>query len=406
MLSGVAVASAAAVTSVVATTPGSVAAANVELAALVVEGSSTNPTGEGIPDFYRRKFLQDEVVVVNFFTGPFGVYQALVANRVGDNVVLSSGWGAANVSLLLTYMDITGEDDSALTKTLYVLDNNVARPNGGFGTRYPVFALIGVNPIPTPTSPGAQVIDIGYEYDINGNTPAYVWNVVAMANSLAAYLDRRLNQSAVDLPVYENGNLVMDDSSTLDAENCTSSNPCRVKTDSGIARVEIVGETTYISYESDDLPLTRPLRSLGEPGIRLANAVDPALRAVVDYGYPDNDPLANPGEYVPARVIPRPQETVKFVNDFTDGVREGISTLDDNVTTTAAAVPSGDAQTRRPLSAVRESLNFSPRRSSERAESRSGARPTADAVKTGLGRLAKSVTSARNDDDADADADA
>jgi len=38
---------------------------------------------------------------VNFFTGPFGINQALQAHDGETNAVLSSGWGAANASLLL-----------------------------------------------------------------------------------------------------------------------------------------------------------------------------------------------------------------------------------------------------------------------------------------------------------------
>jgi hypothetical protein len=91
----------------------------------------------------------DDLVHVNFFTGPFGINQALQAHSGEDNAVLSSGWGAANASLLL--MALQARKDPALPKTVFILDNNVARPDGGFGTRYPWFALIGVNPIPSPT---------------------------------------------------------------------------------------------------------------------------------------------------------------------------------------------------------------------------------------------------------------
>ena len=98
-------------------------------------------------------------------------------------------------------MDSTNSNDPDLTTTLWVLDNNVASPNGGFGTRYPIFAFLGVNPIPTPSAPSAQVVNVVYEYDINSNAPAEAMNGVAMANSLASYLGNRLNQEERVLPV-------------------------------------------------------------------------------------------------------------------------------------------------------------------------------------------------------------
>lgn len=321
LFSGAVVATVAAVGGVAVAEPDMVASTMYDLTALIVEGSSTNPTGAGIEDFYRGQFRQEEdTATVNFLTGPFGVYDALAANADDDdNVVMSSGWGAANVSLLLSYLDATGNPDSVPGDAVYVLDNNVSRPNGGFGTRYPVFGLIGVNPLPTPTSPGVPVIDVGYEYDINGNTPAYALNGIAMANSLMAYLDRRLNQDELDLPVTvsESGEVVV-------RPGCE----VRCQTADGWVRVEQTGDTTYVSYEADDLPLTRPLRRYGgETGARIADAIDPALRAVVDYGYPDNDPLANPGTYKPVGLVPTWHETQTFAEDFSAGVQKGLDSL-------------------------------------------------------------------------------
>lgn len=315
----------------------------VDLAALVYEGSSTNPTGEGIPEFYDGLFeppVGEPTVAVNFVTGPFGVYDALHSPSVilggADDVVLSSGWGAANISLLLSYMkalDALGiPADPALTAPVYVLDNNVARPNGGFGTRYPIFGIIGVNPIPTPSDPGAQVIDVGYEYDINGNTPAYVLNVVSMANSLATYFDNRLNQSTVTLPVNPDG--------SLDPDACDPACPAELAdgeeivttVDGKTVVIKRVADTTYISYRTDGLPLLEPLRQYGgETGQRIAYIVEPALTAVVNYGYPDNDALANPERYAPARLLPTPEETRVFLDNFEQGVVEGIDRIDDDL---------------------------------------------------------------------------
>src|SRR6478735_1875261 len=207
------------VAGVAATQPASISTSLVDLAALVVVGSSTNPSGAGIENFFGGKFNDpmytgpngDDITYVNFFTGPPGIKAALEANAGEPNAVLASGWGAANASLLLRLKD------PAFSDTVVVLDNDVARPDGGFGTRYPWFALIGVNPIPTPSDvPALAAVNIGYEYDYNSNAPADVWNPIAAVNSLVAYLNTRLNQAELDLPVNADGT----PSVSCDANTC------------------------------------------------------------------------------------------------------------------------------------------------------------------------------------------
>src|SRR5215208_3834782 len=216
------------VAGVAATQPASISTSLVDLTALITVGSSTNPSGAGVQDFFEGVFNAPpynsggDLVHVNFFTGPFGINQALQANSGEDNAVLSSGWGAANASLLL--MALQAQNDPDLSRTLFILDNNVARPNGGFGTRYPWFALIGVNPFPSPTDTDALgVVDVGYEYDYNSNAPADVLNPVAAVNSLVAYLYRHLNQNELNLPVKPDGS---------PSVSCGTANTCGI-TDTG-----------------------------------------------------------------------------------------------------------------------------------------------------------------------------
>lgn len=331
----------------------------VQLSALIIGASSTNPGGDGVADFYGGLYRQgqQEAVVANFFTGPSGIYQAIRGNSDDDdNVVLSSGWGAANASLLLTYGKLT-HDPVVTEPMLYVLDNNVASPNGGFGTRLPFFALIGVNPIPTPTDPGVPVINVVYEYDINSNVPAYLWNAPAMANSLMAYLDRRLNQDSLDFPIDAQGNFR--DCDAVCHETLDSGGTVVRQTADGTVRISKVDDTAYVGYESENLPLVSPLRAFGEPGNLLADAATPALRAVVDYGYPDNDPLANPHEYKPVRLIPTRTETERFVHDFTGGVEEGADILRDGGSAAAAPRQPERARVQAPRPSLRKSLDFS-----------------------------------------------
>lgn len=336
---------AATVTATLAVTPaGDPVTVPFSQVALIIEGSSTNQGGDGIADFYGGRFKDgDTPVVVNFLTGPLGIWQALQASP-GHNTVLSSGWGAANASLLLSALQATGQPVPA--DSTWVLDNNVANPNGGFGTRYPVFAAIGVNPLPTALPDGSPVvISTATEYDLNSNAPKYILNPVADLNSLATYLDKRLGQSALTLPVNDDG-----------TPGCGSASACHPNDDRTYtvtvdgkevdAQVTKVGGVTYVGYRTDHLPLLSPLRNYGgDVGNRLADAAEPALRAVVNYGYPDNDPLGNPGSYQPAGLVPSASETRTFLKNFRTGVNQGAATLTAGSSATRSTVRGGPAVT-------------------------------------------------------------
>ena len=341
---------AAAVTAVCPEPPGGSRSMPVALTTLVVEGSSTNPGGDGIADFYGGRFADPDTTTVNFLTGPYGIWSALRSSDSGPDTVLSSGWGAANASLLLGYLGATG--DPMLTGSTWVLDNNVAGPNGGFGTRYPVFAAIGVNPLPTALPDTAAgdvvVISTATEYDLNSNAPKYLLNPVADLNSLATYLDGRLGQGSLVLPVNDDGT-----PGCAGAAGCTATTtpggPTEVSFTTadgqpGSARVEQVDGVTYVGYRTERLPLLAPLRRYGgATGTLLADAAEPALRATVDYGYPNNDPLADPGNHQPAGLLPTPTETRTYLRNLRAGLATGGQLLRNGVADrTGADRPAAD----------------------------------------------------------------
>jgi hypothetical protein len=309
-IGGAAVAVTTSLIGVAATQPASISTPLVDLAALIVVGSSTNPSGAGVEDFFGGRFNQpmytggNDPVYVNFWEGPAGIQAALENNVDEDrNVVLSSGWGAANASLLLLARDPRFRDN-----TIFVLDNDVARPDGGFGTRYPWFALIGVNPIPTPSDTGGiTVVNTGYEYDYNSNAPGYVLNPFAAVNSLAAYLNTRLNQADIDLPVDQNGQpvdcgantcAVTENDGVIPCPDARCSSPSRIT-----AYVTKRNDTTYVTYTTRELPLTTLIRSF--LGDYIANVTAPLLKWAVDSGYYGGNPIpSDPSAYRPARFIP------------------------------------------------------------------------------------------------------
>lgn len=309
----------------------------VDLAALIVVGSSTNPSGAGVEDFYQGKFndplytgpLGDDIVHVNFLTGPFGIQQALDANAGEPNAIVASGWGAANASLLLL-----GKNPD-LSQTVVVLDNDVARPDGGFGTRYPWFALIGVNPFPTPSNTDAlAVVNVGYEYDYNSNAPADVLNPVAAVNALVAYLYRHLNQAELDLPVKADGTpdvscnantcAITQSGAVLDCHDARCSSPA----DRITAYVTTRGNTTYVTYTSDGLPLANLIRDVVPFGDLIADLAEPLLKVIVDSAYYGGNPIpADPSQYRPARLLPSPTELIATAAKVPGAIQEGLAAV-------------------------------------------------------------------------------
>lgn len=323
------------VAGVAATQPASISASPVDLAALIVVGSSTNPSGAGVEHFFGDKFNDplytgpsgDDITYVNFSEGPLGIKRALDANAGERNAIIASGWGAANVSLLM----LTGGVD--LSQTVVLLDNNVAGPDGGFGTRYPWFSLIGVNPFPTPSDTGAAAaVDTGYEYDYNSGAPADVLNPLAAVNSLAAYLNTRLNQSELDLPVNADGTpsvscrantcAITQSGAVLD---CTDAR-CTSPEDRITAYVTTRGKTTYVTYTSDGLPLANLIRRVPVIGDRLADLTEPVLKLLVDAAYYDSNPIPkDPSAYRPVRLLPSPTELLATAAKIPGAIAEGLA---------------------------------------------------------------------------------
>lgn len=320
----------------------------VDLSALIVVGSSTHPDGSGNENFFGGLFNQapynpggqpgPDLVGVPFGGGPRAIDAALRAHSGEDNAVLSSGWGAANASLVLSRLD--GAADPMLPSTVFVLDNNVSRPDGGFGTRYPWFSLIGVNPFPSPTdTAAAAVVDIAYQYNYNSNAPADLLNLVAHVNSLVAYLYGYREQDQIDLPVDNEGRPTV---------SCGGANTCAVLAsgaealpcddarcdapdgDRVLAYVTTRGNTTYVTYTTEELPLARLIRDVVPFGDAIADVSEPLLKVIVDSAYYDNNPIpSDPSRYRPARLMPTVGEFAETVSKVPGAIREGLKALSD-----------------------------------------------------------------------------
>ena len=80
------------------------------------------------------------------------------------------------------------------------------------------------------------------------------------------------------------------------------------------------GDTDYYFFETEDLPLFGPLRTLGVPE-PLIDVIEPFFRAIVELGY---DRTIPPWEPTPARLIPM-HEPATVASDLIDAVGEGIT---------------------------------------------------------------------------------
>jgi hypothetical protein len=251
--------------------------------------------------------------------------------------------------------------------------------------------LIGVNPIPSPTTTDALgVVDVGYEYDYNSDAPADVLNPVAAVNSLVAYLYRHLNQNNLDLPVNADGS---------PSVSCGSANTCGI-TDKGAvlecpdaqcgavpqgdrvaAYVTQRGKTTYVTYTSNGLPLTNLIRVVPVVGNVIADLTEPLLTKIVNSAYPNGNPIpADPSKYQPATPF---SSLTQLANTVPDAPQQGLTSTTQSMlkteTTTKPTVKKKPAPTEetKPLTNVV--------RDSERAEPRAKAdehSPGSDSVAT------------------------
>jgi hypothetical protein len=353
------------------------------LAALIVVGSSTHPDGSGTEDFFGGKFNNpkytgvdgDDIVHVDFYSGIAGINAALQAKAGEPNAVLASGWGAANASLLLRQLD--ARNDPILEDTVFVFDNDVAAPDGGFGTRYPWFSLIGVNPFPTPSqTSAAAAVATAYEYDYNSMAPADVWNALAAVNSLVSYLYRHLNQAELDLPVDVDGKPTV---------SCGGANTCGI-TDKNVvlscpdarcasvpegdrvaAYVTTRGNTTYVTYTSKGLPLANLIRDVVPFGNFIADLAEPLLKVLVDSAYYGGNPIpSDPSQYRPARLLPPVTEIADTIGKIPGAIQEGLDNVTSSdpesepVTTTAVVADAMDEETKPLTNVVRDSVKAVP----------------------------------------------
>jgi hypothetical protein len=332
----------------------------VDLLALITPANSTAQIFAGTKyytvDFANTPYAPQQVVP--FLAGPNGIATAI--QNAGDDpdgtVVLASGWGAGQTGTALAQLNAS-HDPSLQNVDLVVLDNNTNRAGGGFWTTYGLFApLLLTSNEPTPSDTGVNTLDVAYEYNINSDAPVDPLNPFALGNSLAAYAYDYGAEQNTELPPEVQKEIVAARAHEEDPKN----NPPVVrhayvvdangKIDPTKTTV-VEGTTTYVTYESGDLPLTRPLRLLPGGDI-LADAIDPTMTQLVNAGY--NDGKGIPGdEAIPKDpTVTRPMQPGSSLTGLSgvpgsvpEGLGDGVDTAGEDVSdpTTFVTKPLGEA---------------------------------------------------------------
>jgi hypothetical protein len=178
----------------------------------------------------------------------------------------------------------------------FVLSEDLNLPNGGLLARFPGLYI----PIldwtfdgPASTDTQFDTVEINRQYDGFADFPLYPLNIIADLNAI--------------LGVFYVHTYPFDVSLAPDA----STSPAFQRTH---------GDTSYYFFETEDLPLFGPLRSLGVPE-SLIDVVEPFFRVLVELGY---DRSISPWEPTPAQLIPT-LDPATVSTDLVDAIGEGIN---------------------------------------------------------------------------------
>jgi PE-PPE domain len=295
------------------------AAPSVELVALITPANSTAQIFAGTT-YYGTDYTKPPASttygpqqLVPFFLGPQGIANAIKAADGDPTVVLASGWGAGQTGTALA--QLRDNNSPALDDIdLVILDNNSNRGGGGFWTTYSVFApLLLTSAEPTRSDLDVPVLDVAYEYNINSSAPVDPLNPFSLGNSLVAYLYDYGAEQTADVPPE-----AIADAKGLDKDPDVHYHYVLTPEGKVVSKTALKGSTTtYVTFESGDLPLLRPVRLLPGGDI-LADALEPTLTELVNAGYGDG--LGEKGnEAIPLDPrVPRPMQPGSSLGNLGD----------------------------------------------------------------------------------------
>lgn len=287
----------------------------------------------GIADAIQGRLMPSDgkTVIVNFLTGPFGLWNPLDESDGFGGTVPSTTLGVASSMPFLNQQgwNVTPPPLPPLAPGVLPVIPPAA-PGATFAFDLPslqigeaVVPTPPVGPFPVPSS-GEVFVSTGY--DLTSYAAVSMLNPLALSNSVAAYLNRALSPVQVNPDGTVTCRLGLSCSDIdVTTEKIDGVLYVTFKNPDGTivkAKIETRNGRTYVTYEDDgSLPLVRPLRDyFGLLGNELADVLEPALTALVYWGYRD----ATNGT---GGLLPTPAETIKALLDFVVGVKEGIESL-------------------------------------------------------------------------------
>lgn len=215
----------------------------------------------------------------------FDTALAAALNTLGeDERVTAVGYSSSANVMVRAMRALQDQGAPAADRLEFILLGNPNRPNGGLlqrfaGLHIPILDVDFDGTTPPDTS--YPTVDISWEYDAVADFPTYPLNLLAVLNSLVGGLLVHGNYFRADI----DGPRAFPDTT--------------------------VGNITYITLEPPHLPLLLPLYDLGFPP-PLLDLVEPALTAMVDWGY---DRTVGPGTPTAARLLPAIDRVTAPVTD-------------------------------------------------------------------------------------------
>lgn len=219
-------------------------------------------------------------------------YEEIVGQNTADGqpdtpmVVFGYSQSAFIASMFDEYLAEVRAGGGAVPPTTFVQIGNTNIPNGGLMARFNGLGLTPWTPLVfAPTKTGNTTYEVFRQYDPFADFPKYTLNVLAVANSLMGYLLHFTLPVSGSAPWLSPVIRVLNRLMTPISLNPASPNY--------IEPIETRYEdTVYKFVPTAQLPLLAPLYALGMS--RLADALDPVFRPVIEAGYDRSESFGVP----------------------------------------------------------------------------------------------------------------
>ena len=252
--------------------------------------------GPGWPDepLWKLSGLFDLTFGQSLDAGVVDLEDAMDKHPSGHLVIYGYSQGAIIANLEKQRLDEQYPVGTTAPDIDFVLSGDLNVPNGGLSARFPGLYIPIVNvPLngPEPTDTQFDTVVITRQYDGLADFPLYPLNVISLLNAVLGIVYTHPRDLEVSLA------------------DPTTSPPIKRQH----------GDTDYYFFETEDLPLFAPLRTLGVPE-QLIDVVEPFFKVIVELGYDRSIP---PWEPTPARLIP-PLHPATVAADLLAAIGEGI----------------------------------------------------------------------------------